>query len=354
LEEAKDGSTEGSKNKVNRVKPYGVLIDVSELKPYRLRYGLQYDTESSFGVLTNLVDRNFLGNAHLLGASIRLNRDERDARAFFRSPYFFLKKINTEFFLFYNETIKPSFTLDRTGFTLQQQIKIAESSMISYNYSFEKINTHYASFEGLQNSESTDRIGTFSVAFTRDTRDDILNAKRGMFLSQSIRYSPEILGSNMHFIRYFGQFNAYKKLSDFLTYASALRIGLGKGFDEDLPPSERFFAGGGTTIRGFKKDELGPRDSATELPLGGDAVFILNQELRFPIFKKFGGVVFLDLGNVYPKISGFDPFDIRKTAGFGLRFRTQFVLVRFDWGFKLDRKPGETLSQIFFSIGQAF
>ena len=354
LDQDREGSTEGSKNQVNRVRHYSVVIDVRELRPYRLRYGLQYDTDYSFGVLANLVDRNFLGNAHLLGTSIRLNRDERDARAFFRSPYFFSRKINTEFFLFYNKTMKPSFTLGRTGFTLQQQIKITESSMISYNYSFERINTFYPVLEGIQDFETTDRIGTFNVAFTRDTRDDFLNAKRGMFLSQSIRYSPGLLGSKMHFVRYFGQYNVYKKLSDFLTYASALRIGLGKGLDEDLPPSERFFAGGGTTIRGFKKDELGPKDSITELPLGGDAVFILNQELRFPIFKKFGGVVFLDLGNVYPKISDFDLFDIRKTAGFGLRLHTPFVLVRFDWGFKLDRKPGEALSQIFFSIGQAF
>jgi outer membrane protein assembly complex protein YaeT len=353
LDQDREGSTEGSKNQMNRARHYSVVIDVRELRPYRLRYGLQYDTDYSFGVLANLVDRNFLGNAYLLGTSIRLNRDERDARAFFRSPYFFSKKINTEFFLFYNKTIKPSFTLGRTGFTLQQQIKITESSMISYNYSFERINT-YAALEGIQDFETTDRIGTINVAFTLDTRDDILNAKRGMFLSQSVRYSPGLLGSEIHFIRYFGQYNAYKKLSDFLTYASALRIGLGKGLDEDLPPSERFFAGGGTTIRGFKKDELGPKDPTTELPLGGDAVFILNQELRFPIFKKFGGVVFLDLGNVYPKHSDFNPFHIRKTAGFGLRLHTPLVLVRFDWGFKLDRKPGEALSQIFFSIGQAF
>jgi outer membrane protein assembly factor BamA len=90
------------------------------------------------------------------------------------------------------------------------------------------------------------------------------------------------------------------------------------------------------------------------LPLGGDAVFILSHELRFPIFKKFGGVVFMDLGNVYPKISQIDFLDVRKTAGFGFRLHTPFVLVRFDWGFKLDRRPGETLSQIFFNIGYAF
>jgi outer membrane protein insertion porin family len=121
-----------------------------------------------------------------------------------------------------------------------------------------------------------------------------------------------------------------------------------------LPTSERFFAGGGTTIRGFRKDELGPKDPSSNLPLGGDSVFILNQELRFPISKKLGGVVFLDLGNVYSKISDFSFFDVRKTAGFGFRLHTPFVLIRFDWGFKLDRRPGESPSQIFFSIGQAF
>ena len=202
--------------------------------------------------------------------------------------------------------------------------------------------------------DTTDRLGTINVAFTRDTRDDILDATRGNFLSQSLRYAPGFLGSNVKFIRYFGQYNTYQKLSDFLVYAASVRVGLGKGLSGDLPTSERFFAGGGTTIRGFKKDELGPRDPSFDLPLGGDAVFILNQELRFPIFKKFGGVVFLDLGNVYPKISDIDFLDIRKSAGVGFRLHTPYVLVRFDWGFKLDRRPGETLSQIFFSIGQAF
>jgi outer membrane protein assembly complex protein YaeT len=354
LEQDEKKPAEVNKELDNDVQYCRVVINLDELKPYRLRYGLQYDTESSYGVLANLVNRNFLGNANLLGASFRLNRDERDTRAFFRSPYFFSRKISTEILLFNNRTTKPAFTLDRTGFTLQQQMKIKMSNVISYNYSFEKIDTLYPVFEGIQNVDTTDRISTLNAAFSRDTRDDIMNATRGMFLSQNIRVAPGFLGSKTPFIRYFGQFNTYQRLSDFLIYASSVRIGLGKGLNEDLPASERFFAGGGTTIRGFKKDELGPRDPSSNLPLGGDAVFILNQELRFPILKKLGGVVFLDLGNVYQKISDFSFFDVRKTAGFGFRLHTPFVLVRFDWGFKLDRRPGESLSQIFFSIGQAF
>ena len=345
---------DAGKNQAGPVKSCRVLIDLKEFKPYRLRYGLQYDTDSSFGVLANLVDRNFLGNAFLLGSSFRLNRDERDARAFFRSPHMFGNKINTEFYLFYNKTFKPSFDVGRTGFTLQQQVKIGKSNLISYNYSFEKIDTFLPDQIEVQDLETTDRLGTFNLAVTHDTRDDILNASRGIFLSNSIRYAPGFMGSDTRYIRYFGQFGSYKKVTDFLTYASSLRVGLGKGYSDELPASERFFAGGGTTIRGFKKDELGPKDSITDLPLGGDAVFILNQELRSPIYKRFGSAVFFDLGNVYPKISDFDPTDIRKTAGLGIRFQTPFILIRLDWGFKLDRRPGESMSQIFFSIGQAF
>lgn len=116
---------------------------------------------------------------------------------------------------------------------------------------------------------------------------------------------------------------------------------------------ERYFSGGGTTVRGFEQDRLGPVDLRGE-PLGGEAVFILNNELRFPMVSIFDGVGFVDLGNVYLKASDFNPFDVRKTAGMGIRLRTSWLLLRLDYGFKLDRKQGESRGALFFSIGQAF
>ena len=62
----------------------------------------------------------------------------------------------------------------------------------------------------------------------------------------------------------------------------------------------------------------------------------------------------MDIGNVYSKISDFSPFNVRKTAGFGLRWNTPWILIRFDWGFKLDRQAGESRSLVFIGIGQAF
>lgn len=166
--------------------------------------------------------------------------------------------------------------------------------------------------------------------------------------------ATRLFGSDVNFVRYFGQFNAYARLSDSLVYVFGLRIGLSKGLGQEMIPSEKFFAGGGTTIRGYGKNEIGPLDPLTGLAEGGNAVLILNQEVRFPLYKRLSGAAFLDIGNVYSAISDFDFFNVRQAAGFGLWYNTTFVLFRVDWCFKLDRKPGEALSRIFLSIGQAF
>ena len=131
-------------------------------------------------------------------------------------------------------------------------------------------------------------------------------------------------------------------------------MGFAGGLDgQDLIASNKFFAGGGTTIRGFGQNEVGPKGPEGN-PIGGNSLFIINSELRFPIFNIFDGIGFLDIGNVYPKTENFDPIDTRSSAGFGLRARTPYFLFRADYGIKLDREPGETFGEFFFSIGQAF
>jgi|GEM_PF-839897 len=354
LDQAPDASYQKEDNPSGLERPYRVEVHVRELKPYRLRYGVQFDTETLFGVTGELINRNLFGRSQLLGTSFRLNRDERNLKVFFRSHYFFAKKINTELFTFVNRSIKPAFTVDRIGFTFQQNVKFKRFYILSYNYTFERSHTFQNESGAPLGLKPILHLGILNVALIRDTRDNLLNSSRGTFLSQSMEYAPRFLGSDVGFVRYFGQFFSYKNLARFLTWASAVRIGLGKGLGEELVPSERFFAGGGTTIRGFEKNEIGPKSPYTGQSQGGDAVFILNQELRFPLYKRLSGAVFLDVGNVYSKASDFDPFNVRKSTGFGLRFNTPFALVRFDWGFKLDRRPGESLSAIFFSIGQAF
>ena len=129
---------------------------------------------------------------------------------------------------------------------------------------------------------------------------------------------------------------------------------------EDLPASERFFAGGDTTIRGFALDTVGAPDTITPrgFPTGGNAVLIMNGELRVPVWKEFGAAVFVDGGNVFRRVTQFDIGELRGSVGFGVRYRSPIGPVRVDLGFKLDRREIggrlEPRTALHFSFGQAF
>ena len=130
---------------------------------------------------------------------------------------------------------------------------------------------------------------------------------------------------------------------------------------KDLPASERFFAGGDTTVRGFALDQLGTPETIDQngFPIGGNAVVILNSELRVPLFGGVGLVGFLDAGNVFARTADLDLTQLRSTVGFGVRYRSPVGPIRIDMGFKVKRKELvrgtlETPFAVHISLGQAF
>jgi outer membrane protein assembly factor BamA len=212
----------------------------------------------------------------------------------------------------------------------------------------------------------TVRVSPLSSTLTRDTRDEALDASTGSFLSQAFAYSPAWLGSDRPYLKYYGQYLRYfplrparrapvsnEKLRPRLVFATGARLGLAYGLGGDVPTSERFYAGGSTTLRGFEQNAVGPI-ADNDVPAGGNAVLVLNNELRLPLFHIFDGVLFVDIGNVFPAIGDFTFRDLRESAGVGLRLRTRWLLLRGDYGFVLDPRPGEGRSRFYFNIGQAF
>ncbi len=111
-------------------------------------------------------------------------------------------------------------------------------------------------------------------------------------------------------------------------------------------------------MRGFKQDSLGPSitvpETDEEFFLGGQAVVVMNQELRFPLYKMLHGGVFYDTGNVFARASGLSLGDLRHTAGAGVRVVLSFGVLRLDWARILDLQEGEDPSRFHFSFGYAF
>ena len=123
--------------------------------------------------------------------------------------------------------------------------------------------------------------------------------------------------SQRAYVRYLGQYFHYfplqrerrkrftnETIRPRLVFATGVRLGLARGFGDPSPTSERFFAGGSTTLRGSEQNAIGPIGPERQ-PIGGAAMLVLNNELRFPLVSIFDGVVFADIGNVYLRLSDF-------------------------------------------------
>jgi len=164
----------------------------------------------------------------------------------------------------------------------------------------------------------------------------------------------EPLLSEFSFLRGTAELSRTWTLPHRLAFVSVVRAGIEDRFagTADVPISERFFAGGNSTNRGFDTDLLGPLSEG--LPTGGEGLFLLNEELRFPVFGALRGIAFYDAGNVYRRLGDFDPTDLRHVLGLGVRFETPIGPLRAEYGWKLDREPAEEPGQFFFSIGNAF
>ncbi len=130
---------------------------------------------------------------------------------------------------------------------------------------------------------------------------------------------------------------------------------------KDLPASERFFAGGDTTVRGFALDQLGTPATIDKdgFPIGGNALVIFNAELRVPVAGGLGVVGFFDTGNVFARTTDIDLTELRSAVGFGVRYKSPVGPIRVDLGFKVGRRdiaPGvpESPNAFHISLGQAF
>jgi outer membrane protein insertion porin family len=186
-----------------------------------------------------------------------------------------------------------------------------------------------------------------------DTRDSVTDPHRGVMWSVGSELALEGLGSDVNYYRTFGQLHALVPLHPRLTWAQGYRIGVVPGDDPLLLLDSRFFAGGASSVRGFAERSLGPRTLEGEA-LGGQASAIINQELRFPLWKRVHGGIFYDAGNAFALARDLDLLDLRHSAGVGLRLMFPFGPVRLEWAHVLGRRAGETPSRFVFGIGHAF
>ena len=214
-------------------------------------------------------------------------------------------------------------------------------------------------------------LGDEGVGLFRTTLDNLILPTRGNYFNLSFAVFAKPFLSERDFVSTRLTEMHTWSFRNGTTFVTTFRVGVAPTFagTEVVPISERFFAGGDSTNRGFARDRLGPTlgdvdpadyalPSNVDLsqPVGGDSLLLLNQEFRFPMVRRFRlkGVVFYDAGNVFLELKDFDPFDLRHTLGAGLRLETPVGPLRAEHGWKLERQPGETSGEFHFAIGSVY
>jgi len=331
-----------------------VVVAVHEDPRFGVSYGLRYNSEEKLEVFGQLDLINILGRGRSGLIFYKRNDRQKDLRFSLKDPYLFGKRFNTLYSFYYLEETESIFIHEEFGFSAQQTLPLPFDSAISYLFRLNRIHTYELDPIGPFPFDITLFLPEIQVFWVRDTRLNKINAKQGSFLSLSSRYSPSFLKTDLNYISFFGQYSLYVRIYPFLTWASNYRIGLADAFDQVLIRRRRYFAGGANSIRGFEREMVGPYNPYLEIPVGGEALFVVNQELRFPVFRWLEGVAFFDMGNVYRYLNEFNPLDVRTAVGFGLRLNLPAIFLRFDYGINLSPREFEPRSVFYFSIGQAF
>lgn len=209
------------------------------------------------------------------------------------------------------------------------------------------------------------RIGAFDQSLVVDLRDHPIEPRLGGYAELRASEGSRYLGGSLDYLELVPDVRGYVPIGPVVLAARA-RTGAIFG---DIPVTERFFSGGATSQRGYPERRLAPSARGTidgevqSVPYGGGGLIESNLEARLWIttIKKMrlGVVAFLDGADVTETPGQLDPFDLHWAAGGGVRLLTLVGPVRFDVGYRLNRKgplepdPGSTIAY-HLSIGEAF
>jgi outer membrane protein assembly factor BamA len=343
-------------------RPMLVRVAVEEWPALRIRYGLGATEELSDddlgsrnlvgGFYADATRRTLLGRAIATGVAARYQPRDRMARLFLNSPTLLSLPVESSLALerTREEFTSASLVTDITAISWGQRSRLAERLELSYSYRFERNRTYDTDPApgSVVVFDETVKVARFTGSAVWDGRNSPSDATRGLFLAGTVEWGPQSVGSDFRFVKQLAQAYQFTPWRG-VVFASAARLGVVVPLGgQEVILSERFFAGGARTVRGVAEEGLGERDFFG--PLGGQAMLLLNQEIRFPIYRWVRGVGFVDAGNVFAQPRDLSFGQLTASVGAGLRLTTPFAVLRADYG----HVPTLGQGRWTFGIGHAF
>lgn len=354
-------------------------VTVAEGNHQRVNFGVGYGTEEKARTDVEYHHLNFLGGARSAGLHARYSSLDRGVRLDFNQPYFFRPhfSLSGEGQDWY--TFTPAYSSVTAGgkATLTHKTSEKSSWAVSLTSEHDRSTVDPAVLSnptqrgnlialGLNpiTGEQAGTLNAFGFDLQRSTADNVLNAHHGYQIAFHAEQAGRIVPGTFAYDAVSADGRQYLPLgTDRFVLASRVQMGNIQPASSDptkVPFGKKYFLGGATSIRGWGRYEVSPLSDG--LPIGGNSMFQFSEEMRAVISGNFGGVLFLDAGNVWADSWGIRLGDLRYAVGPGLRYQTPIGPIRFDVGYQLNPIPDLVVNgttnfrrwRMHFSIGQAF
>lgn len=353
-------------------------VTVAEGRHQRINGGIGYGTEEKARVDGEYRHVNFLGGARSFGAHGRWSSRDRGVRLDFNQPYVFSPRLamggeGQRWYTYtpaYNSVVtgaKLSFVRRQSGRTSWTVFGSSEKNLTSISdlaFNDPLLATDLIAL-GLdpdtQKQEGT--LGAVGIDFQHTATDSVLDARRGYQVGVHVEQAGRLLPGTFNYTAISADARLFIPIGDDIVIANRLQMGniqAAGGDPRNVPFAKKYFLGGATSNRGWGRFEVSPL-STSGLPIGGNTMIGLSSELRARLKGNFGGVLFIDSGNVWTNQSEVDGV-LRTAAGIGLRYATPVGPIRLDFGYQLNPMDGLSIRgqpetrrwRVHFSIGQAF
>lgn len=342
-----------------------VNFTVSERSSGSLMAGLGYSQGQGLLINASISQNNIFGTGNRVTASINNSSVNKIYSFSYTNPYYTIDGISRGFRIFSRSTDArranvAAYTSDIYGGGINFGFPLSEfnRARLALDYENTRLNTSTAtpaSYLGFiaDNGDEFD-IVRFTLTWSHDTRNRAIFADRGGNRILSANVAVPLGNLEYYKIRY-RESRFFPLSEDFTLLLKAdLASGDGYGNTTELPFWERYYAGGPSSVRGYRANRLGPQEDGS--PRGGALKVVGNAELILPMpfatdNKSLRLTAFFDIGNVFERRKDFDAGELRYSAGLSVMWLTPMAPLTFSYAWPLNDAPGDDVEQFQFSLG---
>jgi outer membrane protein insertion porin family len=342
-------------------------VTVKEKSTRSFNVGAGFSSVEKFIFNASVTMNNFLGYGVSTSLSAELSKIRQLFMLSVTDPYFLDTDWLAGFSVYRTGYNYTDFKREATGGDLTLGHRFFDNFGAYLGYQVEKVKVGSFSYTVPQlfRQNSSGLTSAVSLTLSRDTRNDRLFPTKGLYNALVQEVSGTKLGGDNDFYRVNFRSMFYQPVWKSVIFRQFFRVGYIKSLnDKPVPLFERFFTGGVNSLRGYYPNSVGPKlripkgvsGKEEDFVYGGDKILLLITELELPIYDKAGirAVTFFDAGNSYGENQNYSFDNLRMDYGFGIRWNSPMGPLRFEWGFPINKQPGEDSVVFNFTIGNFF